>query len=205
VKHIRDIIKEYMNNMKINNTEWDSDKIYKKYIKQYDNFPIDGVTYFDLNPIYEKPSIRNLLVKDIYDQIKGGIEAGVYEDFDYIGVVESRGYIIGSMLAHDLNKGLVMLRSKPNRLPGKTAVVKHTLEYGDAQMEVQKGKGKVLIFDDVYATGGTFNGAVDVLKAGGYTPIGGYHIVELDYVYSDDPPVPIGSIIQYSSEDELND
>ncbi len=191
--------------MKINNTEWDSDKIYKKYIKQYDNFPIDGVTYFDLNPIYEKPSIRNLLVKDIYDQIKGGIEAGVYEDFDYIGVVESRGYIIGSMLAHDLNKGLVMLRSKPNRLPGKTAVVKHTLEYGDAQMEVQKGKGKVLIFDDVYATGGTFNGAVDVLKAGGYTPIGGYHIVELDYVYSDDPPVPIGSIIQYSSEDELND
>ncbi len=191
--------------MKINNTEWDSDKIYKKYIKQYDNFPIDGVTYFDLNPIYEKPSIRNLLVKDIYDQIKGGIEAGGYEDFDYIGVVESRGYIIGSMLAHDLNKGLVMLRSKPNRLPGKTAVVKHTLEYGDAQMEVQKGKGKVLIFDDVYATGGTFNGAVDVLKAGGYTPIGGYHIVELDYVYSDDPPVPIGSIIQYSSEDELND
>ena len=198
--------------MKINNTDkpgigsskWDSN-LYKKYIKEYDGFPIDGVRYYDLNPIYEKPSVRNLLVTDIYNQIKDGIEVGIYEDFDYIGVIESRGYIIGSMLAHDLGKGLIMLRSKPNRLPGKTSVVKHTLEYGDAQMEVQNGKGKVLIFDDVYATGGTFNGAVDVLKAGGYTPIGGYHIVELDYIYSDDPPVPIGSIIQYSSEDELND
>ena len=199
--------------MKINNTDspgmdspnWDSDKIYKKHIKEYQDFPIDGVTYYDLNPIYEKPAVRNMLVSEIVEQIKQGIEAGIYEDFDYIGVIESRGYIVGSILAHDLNKGLVCLRSKPNRLPGKTSKVKHTLEYGDAQMEVQKGEGKVLIFDDVYATGGTFNGAVDVLKEGGYQPIGGYHIVELDYIYSDDPPVPIGSIIQYSSEDELND
>ena len=61
-----------------------------------------------------------------------------------------------------------------------------------------------MIFDDVYATGGTFNGAVNVLKKAGYNPVAGYHIVELDYVYSDDPPVPIGSIIQYSSEDELD-
>ena len=139
-----------MNNMKINNTDspgmdspkWDSDKIYKKHIKEYQNFPIDGVTYYDLNPIYEKPAVRNLLVTDIYNQIKDGIEVGIYEDFDYIGVIESRGYIIGSMLAHDLNKGLIMLRSKPNRLPGKTSKVKHTLEYGDAQMEVQKETAK---------------------------------------------------------------
>ena len=198
--------------MKINDTnspgmdspKWDSDTIYKKYIKEYQDFPIEGITYYDLNPIYQRSSIRNLLVKDIYNQIKEGIEVGIYEDFDYIGVIESRGYIIGSMLAHDLNKGLVMLRSKPNRLPGKTSKVKHTLEYGDAQMEVQKGEGKVLIFDDVYATGGTFNGALDVLTNAGYTPIGGYHIVELDYIYSEDESVPMGSIIQYSSEDEID-
>ena len=70
-------------------------------------------------------------------------------------------------------------------------------------MEVQVGNGKVLIFDDVYATGGTFNGAVDVLTKAGYTPIGGYHIVELDYIYSEDESVPMGSIIQYGDDDEL--
>ena len=137
------------------------DSVYKKHIKEYKDFPIDGIIYFDLNPIYEKPTVRNMLVHEIVQQIEDGIEAGIYENFDYIGVIESRGYIIGSMIAHDMGKGLVCLRSKPNRLPGKTSTVKHTLEYGTAQMEVQDGKGKVLIFDDVYATGGTFNGAVD--------------------------------------------
>ena len=48
--------------------------VYKKHIKEYQDFPIAGVTYYDLNPIYENPAVRNLLVKDIYDQIKEGIE-----------------------------------------------------------------------------------------------------------------------------------
>ena len=192
-----------MNSMKFDDMkspQWD-DKLYKKYISEYNDFPIKDVLYYDLNPIYAKPSIRNLLVKDIYDQIKDGIEAGIYEDFDYIGVIESRGYIIGSMLAHDLNKGLVMLRSKPNRLPGRTSKVKHNLEYGDAQMEVQNGTGKVLVFDDVLATGGTFRGSLEVLKLAGYTPIGGYFIVELDYLDSGNFPVPIGSVIQYGENE----
>ena len=193
-----------MNNMKINNTDspgmdspnWDSDKIYKKHIKEYQDFPIDGVTYYDLNPIYEKPAVRNMLVSEIVEQIKQGIEAGIYEDFDYIGVIESRGYIVGSILAHDLNKGLVCLRSKPNRLPGKTSKVKHTLEYGDAQMEVQKGEGKVLIFDAGLATGGTVRGSIDVLKKAGYTPIGALFLVELDFLNAK-LDVPHESVIHY--------
>jgi adenine phosphoribosyltransferase len=174
-----------------------NDAMYKKYIEEYKDFPIEDVTYYDLNPLYHNAIIRSKLVGEIYDQIKGGIDAGIYEDFDYIGVIESRGYIIGSMLAHDLNKGLVLLRSKPNRLPGRTSKVKHSLEYGIARMEVQNGSGKVLIFDDVYATGGTFAGAMEVLKTAGYVTIGGYHIVELDYIESDEPVVPMGSLLQY--------
>ena len=177
---------------------------YKKHIKEYQDFPIEGVKYYDLNELYKFSGVRRELVKDICEQINEGIDLDIFPEFDYVGVVESRGFILGSLIAQELNKGLVLLRSKPNRLPGKVANVKHTLEYGEGHMECQEGEGDVMIFDDVYATGGTFNGAVNVLKKAGYNPVSGFHIVELDYVYSDDPPVPIGSIIQYSSEDELN-
>ena len=83
---------------------------------------------------------------------------------DYIAVIESRGFVIGSILADKFNKGLILLRSKPGRLPGETSLVKHTLEYGKSQMEVQNGKGKVLIFDDVLATGGTAKATGNIVK-----------------------------------------
>ena len=170
---------------------------YKKHIKEYQDFPIEGVKYYDLNELYKFSGVRRELVKDICNQIKEGIDLEIFPEFDYIGVVESRGYILGSLVAQELNKGLVLLRSKPNRLPGETAVVKHTLEYGDAQMECQMGEGDVMVFDDVYATGGTFFGATEVLEKAGYNPVSGYFIVELDYIESGENPFPIGSIIQY--------
>ena len=164
-------------------------EIYKKYIKEYDDFPIEGVKYLDLNPLYLQSQLRNKLVQDCIQAIKG------YE-YDYIGAVESRGYMVGSMLAHELNKGLLLMRSKPNRLPGETSLVKHTLEYGDAQMEVQNGSGRVLIIDDVIATGGTIGGAVEVLNKGGYEPIAALFLVELTQ-FNPNISVPFASIIKY--------
>ncbi len=164
-------------------------EIYKQYIKEYDDFPIEGVKYLDLNPLYLQSQLRNKLVQDCIQAIKG------YE-YDYIGAVESRGYMVGSMLAHELNKGLLLLRSKPNRLPGETSLVKHTLEYGDAQMEVQNGSGRVLIIDDVIATGGTIGGAIDVLDIGGYKPIAALFLVELTK-FNPNINIPFASIIKY--------
>ena len=65
-------------------------------------------------------------------------------DFDYIGLVESRGFILGSIIAHQLEKGVILLRSKRNRLPGKTHTVAHTLEYGESVVEVQEVKVRFL-------------------------------------------------------------
>ena len=162
---------------------------YKLIIKEYQDYPIKGVKYLDLNPLYKDGYLRSKLVEQCVDTI-GDL------DFDYIGVVESRGYIVGSILAHELNKGLVFLRSKPNRLPGKTSIVKHTLEYGDAQMEVQNGTGRVLIIDDVLATGGTIGGAIEVLTKGGYTPIEALFLVELTQ-FNPELSIPYKSIIRY--------
>ena len=88
--------------------------LYKSKIEIHNDFPIKGVKYLDLNPLYKSNTFTSELVKECVQSVGSA-------PFHYIGVIESRGYIIGSMLAKELNKGLVLLRSKPNRLPGTTS------------------------------------------------------------------------------------
>ncbi|MAR85476.1 MAG: adenine phosphoribosyltransferase [Cytophagia bacterium] len=144
----------------------------KEKIDFYKDFPITGVEYIDLNPIYKDPKARKILVEkciNLIDKI----------EFDYLALIESRGFLIGSIIADKLDKGIILLRSKKDRLPGKIQTVRHKLEYGEAIMQVQEGKGKVLIFDDVLATGGTANGAYNVLNKAGYQPIFSLFLIEL--------------------------
>ena len=147
---------------------------YLDKIRTYKDFPIKGINYLDLNNVYMDQSSRDNLVADCITQIHP-----LLESFDYFGLIEARGFLLGSILADRLEKGIVQLRSNPGRLPGETKIIKHKLEYGEAQMEVQTGKGKVLIFDDVLATGGTSQGAVDLLKEAGYSPVGALFLIEI--------------------------
>lgn len=144
----------------------------KNKIEFYQDFPIEGVEYIDLNPIYKDPKARSFLVDKCIDSIKD-------IQYDYLALIESRGFLIGSIIADKLNKGIILCRSKKDRLPGKIQTVRHKLEYGEAVMQVQEGEGKVLIFDDVLATGGTANGAFRVLSKGGYKPVHSLFLVEL--------------------------
>ena len=165
---------------------------YKDIIESHKDFPIEGIEYLDLNPIYKNPTYRDKLVSDCMDKIVDMIPP----TFDYIGVVESRGFLVGSILSHLLDKGLLLLRSKPGRLPGETKKISHTLEYGNSQMEVQVGSGSVLVFDDVLATGGTSQAAVDVLTKAGYTPLGALFPVELTFL-NPTLSIPYKRVIKY--------
>ena len=165
---------------------------YKEVIKEYQDYPIEGINYLDLNPIYKNSSMRRKLVNDCIAEITDMIPPV----FSYIGVVESRGFILGSILAHELQKGIVLLRSKKDRLPGKTYTVKHQLEYGESMVQVQEGKGKVLVFDDVLATGGTATGSIECLTKAGYTPVGALFLIELDFL-NPSLSVPHRSVIHY--------
>ena len=162
---------------------------YKDYIKEYKDFPIDGINYLDLNPIYKSGDLLRVMTLDCIERTEDF-------DFDYIGLVESRGFILGSIIAHQLGKGVVLLRSKKDRLPGKTHTVSHTLEYGESMVQVQEGEGKVLVFDDVLATGGTAKGSIEVLKKAGYTPTSALFLVELDFL-NPKLDVPHKSVIHY--------
>ena len=166
--------------------------MYKEVIKEYKDFPIEGINYIDLNPIYKDPIVRDMLVSHCMQKIVDMIPPS----FDYIGVVESRGFLIGSILAHLLDKGIVLLRSKKDRLPGKTYTVKHKLEYGESMVQVQEGSGSVLIFDDILATGGTATGSIECLTKAGYTPIGALFLAELDFL-NPSLSVPYESVIHY--------
>ena len=165
---------------------------YKEEIKEYQDYPIEGINYLDLNPIYKNSSMRRKLVNDCIAEITDMIPPV----FSYIGVVESRGFLLGSILAHELQKGIVLLRSKKDRLPGKTYTVKHKLEYGESMVQVQEGKGKVLVFDDVLATGGTATGSIECLTKAGYTTVGALFLVELDFL-NPSLSVPYKSVIHY--------
>ena len=165
---------------------------YKEVIKEYQDYPIEGINYLDLNPIYKNSSMRRKLVNDCIAEITDMIPPV----FSYIGVVESRGFLLGSILAHELRKGIILLRSKKDRLPGKTYTVKHKLEYGESMVQVQEGSGRVLVFDDVLATGGTATGSIECLTKAGYTPIGALFLVELDFL-NPSLSVPHKSVIHY--------
>ena len=165
---------------------------YKEVIKEYQDYPIEGINYLDLNPIYKNSSMRRKLVNDCIAEITDMIPPV----FSYIGVVESRGFLLGSILAHELQKGIVLLRSKKDRLPGKTYTVKHKLEYGESMVQVQEGKGKVLVFDDVLATGGTAEASIECLTKAGYIPVGALFLVELDFL-NPSLSVPHKSVIHY--------
>ena len=83
----------------------------KNKIEFYQDFPIKGVEYIDLNPIYKDPKARDILVNKCIELINN-------IEFDYLALIESRGFLIGAILADKLNKGIVLCRSKKNRLPG---------------------------------------------------------------------------------------
>ena len=152
---------------------------YIKKIRTYKNFPIKGINYLDLNGIYLDNSSRDHLVEDCIKTIHPYLES-----FDYFCLISSIWVLICSIFASIKNKRILQLRKKLCTLPGETKKIDHELEYGKAQLEAQTGSGSILIFDDVLATGGTSQGAVDLLTEAGYSPIAALFLVEIRSIKS---------------------
>lgn len=132
----------------------------KDLIRTIPNFPHEGIMFRDVTTLLKdakglKETTR-LLVEDLKDL-----------DFDVVAGIESRGFILGAILAHEFDKGFVPIRKK-GKLPGETVSVEYELEYGTDSLEVHTdafSKGdKVLLIDDLLATGGTAIGAIELVE-----------------------------------------
>ena len=132
----------------------------KSKIRTVENYPIDGIMFRDITTLFSDPEgLREAidLFSNRYKDIK----------IDKIVAIESRGFLIGAPLAYLLNIGLVLIR-KPGKLPAETFKQEYTLEYGVDQIEIHsdaiKEGEKVLIVDDLIATGGTIEAAVKLVQ-----------------------------------------
>ena len=132
----------------------------KSKIRTIQNYPIDGVMFRDITTLFKDPEgLREAI----------NIFAERYQDMkiDKIASIESRGFLIGAPLAYLLNVGLVLIR-KPGKLPAETIKQDYKLEYGSDQIEIHidaiKEGEKVLIIDDLIATGGTVEAAVKLVQ-----------------------------------------
>jgi len=147
----------------------------KERISEYEDFPKKGILFRDFNPILKDPSALSFVVDEFSKRFHPN-------DVDVFAGIESRGFVLACALAQKYNKGMVLLR-KAGKLPGKTVKVSYTIEYGKAEMEIQntalENNERVLICDDLLATGGTAKAAAKLVEKLGAKVVGIAFIIEL--------------------------
>ncbi|MDR3049700.1 MAG: adenine phosphoribosyltransferase [Elusimicrobiota bacterium] len=146
-----------------------------KTIREIKDFPIKGIVFRDITPILKDVALFNQTISFLSDKFKD------YK-LDKIAAIESRGFLFGMPLAVKLNIPFVPIRKK-GKLPAQTVQAAYALEYGAAVIEMHKdalNKGeRVLIIDDLLATGGTINASVELVEKLGAKPIAAAFVIEL--------------------------
>ena len=155
-----------------------NDGEFKDLVKIWPNFPTQGISFKDINPLIRSSQSLNYLRKRLVDMCSN-------LEVNKIAAIEARGFIVGSLIASSLNKGLVLIR-KEGKLPGPTMKEAYIIEYGTRVMEIQQDAiltgEKILIVDDLLATGGTALAAASLIEKLGATVNGFVFIICLNYL-----------------------
>lgn len=167
-------------------------------IRKIPNFPKPGVLFYDITGILVNPKAFRYCIDSMMKLYKNA-------KIDAVAAVESRGFIFAAPFAEKLGIPLILVRKK-GKLPGCTYACKYALEYGYAEIEVHKDDVKtgsrILIIDDLIATGGTLQATQNVLEQGGAEIIGFFGVVGLPFLNYDKilSPVPVKTLIEYHAE-----
>ncbi len=144
-------------------------------ITEYQDFPKKGILFRDISPILKNPAALSHVVDEFAKKFHTN-------DVDIFAGIESRGFPLACALSLRYNKGMIMIR-KQGKLPGTTVKRSYSIEYGKATMEIQKNAvskdQRVLICDDLLATGGTAKAAAELVERLGGRVAGFAFIVEL--------------------------
>jgi adenine phosphoribosyltransferase len=170
---------------------------YKKFIREIPDFPRAGVSFKDLTPLLSRGDVFASCVDELAARCR---DQGISPH--RVACPEARGFLFGAAVAYRLGVGVVPIR-KTGKLPYRTIQVEYALEYGVDRVEmhvdaVSAGE-RILIVDDVLATGGTMHASVNLVQKSGGTVAGCAFLVELEFLHGRDhlPGIPVISLVRY--------
>jgi adenine phosphoribosyltransferase len=147
-------------------------------IRKVPDFPKKGILFYDVTSVIANPQAFRYCIDSMLHLYKG-------ERLDAVAAIEARGFIFAAPFCERLGLPLLLARKK-GKLPGKTISASYALEYGEAEIEmhvddIPRG-GKVLVVDDLIATGGTIKATAELLRSGGAEPVGAFAVIGLPFL-----------------------
>lgn len=164
-------------------------------VRDVPDFPKPGIVFKDITPILANGELFRASIDVFLESCRG-------RKIDKIVGIDARGFLFGSAVAYELGIGFVPLRKK-GRLPYRTESAKYSLEYGEAEMELHIdaiGRGeKIVLIDDLLATGGTSASAVTLIKKVGGELIAALFLIELEFLHGREKltPTPVVSFLKF--------
>ncbi len=156
---------------------WTPERL-KRTIRQIPDFPRPGISFYDVSPVFAHPAAFAAAVDSLAAPFRG-------RGIDVVAGIEARGFVLGAAIARDLGLGFVMVR-KLGKLPGATEGESYDLEYGTARIEIQRDafsrRERVLVVDDLLATGGTAAAAARLIERLGGRVAAFAFMVELEFL-----------------------
>ena len=171
-----------------------------KMLRDVHDFPKKGIVFKDITPLLGDSAALSLAVEFLTQPFRD-------QHVDFVVGAESRGFIFGTAVARNLSAGFVPIR-KPGKLPYKTRRVEYQLEYGSDALEIHEDAirpgARVLMIDDLLATGGTMVAACDLIRALKGQIVGVAVLIELCALRGRDkfPGLPVHSVIKIPSQDK---
>jgi adenine phosphoribosyltransferase len=169
----------------------------KDHIRQIPDFPKPGINFFDISTLIGHPEAWKTAIDRMADDVRA------YQP-EYVAGIDARGFLVAAPLAIALDCGVMMIR-KPGKLPGKTVSHSYKLEYGTDTIEIQhdaiKEGQRVVLVDDLLATGGTLEAAVALLRGSGADVKAAVCMIELTFLNGRNRiDIPCHTLLAYDSE-----
>jgi adenine phosphoribosyltransferase len=166
----------------------------KQHIGTVPDFPKPGILFYDIATLMAHPAAWQTTIRRLHDEVAP-------HQPEVLAGIESRGFLVAAPLAVEMGLGFIMIRKK-GKLPGRTHPYTYDLEYGTDTIEVQEGAvkpgQKVVILDDLLATGGTMAASTELIRECGGDVRGAACIIELTFLKGRDKlDIPISTLVTY--------
>ena len=168
----------------------------KQHIRSVPDFPKPGILFYDISTLLAHPDAWRATIERLAEAVRP-------HQPDLLVGIESRGFLVAAPLAFAIGSGFAMVRKK-GKLPGRTVRYSYDLEYGTDTIEIQEDAispgQRVVVIDDLLATGGTMQAAVELVRRQGGTVVAGACIIELGFLNGRRRvEVPVTSMVTYDS------